>query len=236
MKKDYYVFWRFKALLVVAMMIITASFVTAQETGGFSLAGGKFGEINLKAGYQFEGLARDNVTEWGDYDIKNFYQTDPGFYFGAEYLYSLFNQTLKIGAGLQYELPKEAWDAWDGSSLENERVKYSLLPIYATIQYHPFRNFQGLFVKGNIGYSLLTSIELLPEGVPVPELDEKNGGLYWQVSAGFEADWGLLFECFYTQKYFSAKWDFTPLGMPATATDLYKAQDFGLSIGYKIKL
>jgi hypothetical protein len=221
------------------MMVITASFVAAQESSagtGLSLAGGRFGEINLKFGYQFEGLMRDNITEWMNYDIKNFYQTDPGIYFGAEYLYSLFNQTLKIGAGIQYELPKEAWDAWDGSALENERVKYSLLPIYATIQYHPFKNFKGLFAKGNIGYSVLTSVELLPEEGPRPRLDEKNGGLYWQASAGFEADWGLLFECFYNQKYFSAKWDFTELGMPITAKDLYKTQDFGFSIGYKIKL
>jgi hypothetical protein len=119
------------------MMIITASFVTAQETGGLSLSGGKFGEINLKFGYQFEGLARDNITEWFDYDINNFYQTDPGVYFGAEYLYALFNQTLKIGVGAQYELPKEAWDGWSGDpvDLENERVEYSLLPVYAAIQY-----------------------------------------------------------------------------------------------------
>jgi hypothetical protein len=231
-----YAFRPSKILLALAVMIFTANIAAAQDFSGPSLAGEKFGEMNLKAGYQFEGLARDNVTEWGDFDIKNFYQTDPGFYFGAEYLYSFFNQTLKIGAGLQYELPKEAWDAWDGTALENERVKYSLLPVYAAIQYHPFRNFQGLFVKGNIGYSFLTSIELLPEGIPAPDLDEKKGGIYWQASAGFEADWGLLFECFYTQKYFSANWDFTSLGMPATAKDLYKAQDFGFSIGYKIKL
>jgi hypothetical protein len=207
---------------------------------GIGWAGdGKFGEINLKFGYGFEGLVRDNITEWFDYDINNFYQTDPGVYFGAEYLYSLFNQALKIGAGAQYELPKEAWDGWSGEAtdLENERVKYSLLPVYATIQYHPVRNFQGLFVKGNIGYGFLSSVELLPGGIARPGLDEKKGGLYWQVSAGFEADWGLLLECFYSQKYFSAKWDFSDVmaGMP-TSNDLYKARDFGFSIGYKIKL
>jgi hypothetical protein len=217
-----------KMLLVLVVVIVSAGMTWAGD--------GKFGEINLKAGYQFEGQTRDNVTEWMNYDIHNFYQTDPGFYFGGEYLFPLFNQRLKIGAGLQYELPKEAWDAWESPALENERVKYSLLPVYATVQYHPFRNILGLFLKGNIGYSFLTSIELLPEDTPRPRLDEKIGGLYWQVSAGFEADWGLLFECFYNQKYFSAKWDFTDLGTPMTAKDLYQATDFGFSIGYKIKL
>ena len=237
MKKNSYVFLEGKALLVAALMVMTASFVAAQEEyAGLSLAGGKFGEINLKFGYQFEGLARDNVTEWMNFDIKNFYQTDPGFYFGLEYLYSLFDQRLKIGAGAQYELLKETWATWEEPALENERVKYSLLPVYATIQYHPIKSLRGLFVKGNIGYSIPTSIELLPNDIPRPRLDEKNGGLYWQLSAGFEADWGLLFECFYNQKYFSAKWDFTDLGMPITAKDLYKAKDFGLAIGYKIKL
>jgi hypothetical protein len=242
MKKNGFVFFRegqgLKSLLLVVIMTTTANFVTAQDFSGLSLAGGKFGEINLKFGYQFEGLTRDNVTEWFNYDIHNFYQTDPGFYFGAEYLYPLFDQRLKLGLGLQYELPKEAWDGYSGdpADLENERVKYSLLPVYATIQYHPIKNLQGLFVKGNIGYSFLTSIELLPDGIPRPDLDEKKGGLYWQISAGFEADWGLILECFYSQKYFSAKWDFSDLGMPATSNDLYKAKDVGVSIGYKIKL
>jgi hypothetical protein len=217
-----------KMLLVLTIAVVTIGMTWAGD--------GKFGEINLKAGYQFEGLVRDNITEWFDYNIHNFYQTDPGIYFGAEYLYSLFNQTLKIGVGTQYELPKEAWDGWSGDAadLENERVKYSLLPVYAAIQYHPIRNFQGLFIKGNIGYTFLTSIGLLPEGKPnTPSLVEKKGGLYWQISAGFEADWGLLLECFYNQKYISAAWDFTGMG---TATDIYKVKDSGVSIGYKIKL
>jgi hypothetical protein len=236
----------FKALLLVAMAVIAANFAAAQEASteaGLSLAGGRFGEINLKAAYQFEGLARDNITEWFNYDIYNFYQTDPGFTLGVEYLYPLFDQRLKIGVGTQYDLPRAAWDAYSGAAeegetpaLENERVKYSLLPVYATIQYHPVKNLRGLFVKGNVGYGILTAIELLPDGIPRPELDEKKGGLYWQVSAGLEADWGLLFECFYSQKYFSAKWDFSGLGMPATSQDLYKTKDFGVSIGYKIKL
>jgi hypothetical protein len=219
-----------KTILALIVAIVTVGMIWAGD--------GKFGEINLKAGYQFEGLVRDNITEWFNYDINNFYQTDPGFSFGAEYLYPFFDKRLKIGAGLQYELPREAWDGWSGNAadLENERVKYSLLPIYVTVQYSPIRKFQELFIKGNIGYNILTSIELLPEGIARPGLDEKKGGLYWQVSAGFEADWGLLLECFYSQKYFSAKWDFTDLGMPVTANDLYKARDFGFSIGYKIKL
>jgi hypothetical protein len=218
-----------KALLALVIMVLAAGMAWAAD--------GQFGEINLKAGYQFEGLARDNITEWFNYDINNFYQTDPGFSFGAEYVYSLFDQTLKIGAGAQYELPKEAWDGWESPALENERVKYSLLPIYATVQYAPVRKLQELFIKGNIGYNVLISIELLPEGIPRPGLDEKKGGIYWQVSAGFEADWGLLLECFYSQKYFSAKWDFSGVtaGMP-TSNDRYTVKDFGLSIGYKIKL
>jgi hypothetical protein len=221
---------QYKVLLALALMTFTAGIVSAAD--------GKFGEINLKAAYQFEGIVRDNITEWFDYDINNFYQTDPGFSFGAEYLYSFFDKIVKIGVGLQYELPREAWDGWSGEAtdLENERVNYSLLPIYVTVQYSPIKKFQELFIKGNIGYNVLTSIELLPEG-PRPGLDEKKGGLYWQVSAGFEADWGLLLECFYSQKYFSAKWDFSDVmaGMP-TSNNLYQARDFGVSIGYKIKL
>ena len=135
-------------------MIFTVNIASAQDSSGLSLAGEKFGEINIKFRYQFEGLARDNVTEWFDYDINNFYQTDPGFSFGAEYLYPFFDKILKIGAGLQYELPKEAWDGWSGNAadLENERVKYSLLPIYITVQYSPIRKLRGLnvFIVKNI--------------------------------------------------------------------------------------
>lgn len=228
-----------KFLPLAAIMTVAANFAAAQESAagaGFSLAGGRFGEINLKAGYQFEGLARDNITEWFDYDIHNFYQTDPGFYAGAEYVYPLFDQRLKLGFGLQYELPREAWDGWSGdpADLENERVKYSLLPVYAAIQYHPIKDLRGLFVRGNIGYGVLTSIELLPKGkTGTPDLVEKKGGLYWHISAGFEADWGLIFECFYSRKHIGATWDFA--GM-ATATDLYTMKDLGISVGYKIRL
>ena len=88
-----------KVLLVLAVTIFTVNIVSAQDSSGFSLAGGKFGEINVKFGYQFEGLARDNITEWFDYDINNFYHTDPGFSFGAEYLYSFFDKILKMGVG-----------------------------------------------------------------------------------------------------------------------------------------
>jgi hypothetical protein len=242
MKKNSFAFhredWDVKPLMVAAMMIIAASFVTAQESSagtGFSLAGGKFGEINLKFGYQFEGAVREN-TEWYDYDIHSFYPTDPGISFGAEYVYSLFNQTLKIGVGAQYELPRRAWAQDPEGGKENEGVKYSLLPIYATIQYHPIRSLQGLFIKGNVGYNILTSIELVPESLITPTspvLDEKKGGLYWQVSAGFEADWGLLFECFYTQRYFGATWDMPGLD---PASSKYLMNNIGVLLGYKIKL
>jgi hypothetical protein len=213
-----------KILLVLAVVIVAAGMAWARD--------GKFGEINLKAAYQFEGLVRDH-TNWMDYGIYSFYPTDPGFSFGAEYLYSLFNQTLKIGAGLQYELPRIAWAHDAEGEKENERVKYSLLPIYATIQYHPIKNFQELFIKANVGFNLLTSIELIPEKTSMPLLDEKKGGLYWQASVGFELAWGLVLDCFYSQKYARAIWEMTGFD---SATDDYRIRDFGLSIGYKIKL
>jgi hypothetical protein len=111
-----------------------------------------------------------------------------------------------------------------------------LLPVYFTVQYHPIAAISGLFVKGSIGYNFHLSVELVPEEMATtagPFLDKKNGGVFWQVSTGYEYDWGLLLEAFYRQSYFSATWDMT--GFPQATTN-YAMNNLGFSIGYKIRL
>jgi hypothetical protein len=93
-------------------------------------ADGKFGEVNLKFGYDFEGVIKGNAAFKTDPgylqespihtgEIEDFEQTetqlvDAGFSLGAEYLFAipfgdsgkiLYPSFLKIGAGVQYLFP-----------------------------------------------------------------------------------------------------------------------------------
>jgi hypothetical protein len=257
MKKTFFAFGgqSVRSLLVVAMMIITASFGMAQETGGFSLAGGRFGEVNLKFGYEFEGGIRGNgvakmdegLAQGGpasgtivEFDQTETQPTGAGFSLGAEYLFAipfgnsgtvLYPGFLKIGAGIQYLFPRTSYsNEWDESGTETGKEDCSFLPIYAIVQVNPAKALPGLFFKGMVGYSLLLSQS------KAEDMDfGKKGGLHWGFSAGYETAWGFFLEYAYTQTYYAVTDCSYYPGMEAFDINLVYSKS-GVSIGYKIRL
>lgn len=253
-----------RLLMVLAMMIVTASFVTAQEENvGLSLAGGKLGEINLKFGYIFEsslrgsstfeadpGLFMGTGTPTGAQEITNTEITplSSGISLGAEYLYAIplpqvafiHPGFLKIGVGGEYLFPIKAYGEYGGGS-QSEIITFSLLPIYGIVQVNPSKTIPGLFLRGSIGYTLFLDFDQEPK-VPGVEIIDRSGGLYWGVSAGYEFDWGLFVECTYAQARFiqNVRYDPSLAALFGLSTDdlpmnLMHNQP-GFSIGYKIKL
>jgi hypothetical protein len=248
MKKNSYAFLRegrgVKSLLVVAMMIITASFVTAQEeNAGFSLAGGRFGQVNLKVGIDVAGTVQGKYEETADmgggsldYLIVEHQPSDPGFTLTAEYLSPLLFNVFKGGIGVQYAFPRTSWGLAEvdlsGGDSESPNVTFSYLPIYAALQLHPAKSFQELFLRGNIGYMVPLTHTEKPETSGVTK-KAKQGGLYWGVAAGFEFDWGLIVECSYSQNYYQVEIEQT--GAPDMLLDMSYSK-IGISVGYKLKL
>jgi hypothetical protein len=254
MKKNSHAsFWEcrgIKSLLIVAMMIITASFVTAQEeNAGFSLAGGKFGEINLKFGYDFEGNIRGHgvakvdpgvftgspTGTTSEFDQTETQPTGAGFSLGAEYLYGipfgeggtvLYPGFLKVGFGLQYLLTRTRYINGEETDTETEKEDVSLLPIYAIVQLNPAKALPGFYFRGIAGYSIL-----LEHGRD----HGKQGGLHWGLSAGYETAWGFFVEYAYTQTYYAeTDCSYYP-GMEKFDVNLVYSKS-GLAIGYKIRL
>lgn len=244
-----------RPLLVVVVTLITASFVTAQENADFSLAGGKFGEINLRFGYDFAG----DVVGYGGFELmgmdftkREFQPMTPGVSAGLEYLFPipfgnsgavLYPGFLKLGAGVQYLFTRHSFavDPADPGSQDDddnliatigEYEDFSFLPIYAIVQLNPAKALPGLYFRGTIGYSLLLQQSKAEE----LNCDKKNG-LHWGLAAGYETAWGFFFEYAYTETSSTIGFikDLQFPGQPAYDVDLvyYKSS---LSIGYKIRL
>ena len=243
MKRNSFAFLRegqgVKALLAAAMMIITASFVTAQENNaGFSLAGGRFGQVNIKAGIDLESRVKGKFE--GEFMTLNLLQvetqpSDTGFTLTAEYLSPLLLDIFKGGIGVQYALPRTSWGEGPDMSAgetETERATFSFLPVYAALQLHPAKSFQELFLRGNIGYVFCLTQEEKPE-TPGVVKSPKQGGLYWGVAAGFEFNWGLIVECSYSQNYWTGEVEMT--GYPNMDLD-FSYSKIGVAAGYRLKL
>jgi hypothetical protein len=220
-------------------MIITASFVTAQEeNAGFSLAGGKFGQVNIKAGIDLESTIRgyyEDEMQGVDIVDNEVQNSDLGFTLTAEYLSPLLFNIFKGGIGVQYAFPRKSW-AGDGpdyqTTFERPREAFSFLPVYAALQLHPVKSFQELFLRGNIGYVLCLSQDQKPEVSGVTK-KPTEGGLYWGVAAGFEFSWGLIAECSYSYNYW--KGVIAQTGQPDINLD-FSYGKIGISLGYKIRL
>jgi hypothetical protein len=201
---------------------------------------GKFGEINLKVGLDFESHIRGHVV-WDamNMDVTEVQPSGIGVSLGAEYLYALplpkasllYPGFLKIGAGASYLLPRSGWGGTETDPntgrTDTEVTDFSLLPFYGIIQVNPSQNFSGLFVRGIIGYTLFLQWDQQPdEGA----WGDRGGGLHWGVATGYEFDWGLFVEYAYTQSYFTCDVNGAPL-----TTDFTYGKS-GLAIGYKIRL
>ena len=230
--------------MVAVLMIISVAVVTAQEEyAGLSLAGGRFGEINLKAGLDFESTVRgklDSRVDMGggpqDYLVNEMQPSDIGLNLGVEYLSPLLFRIFKGGIGIQYAFPRTSWalpepDYMSGET-ESSRATFSFLPIYAALQLHPSESVKELYLRGNIGYALCLTHAEEPEKIGVTK-KATSGGLYWGVAAGFEFNWGLIFECSYSQNYWTVAVDDT--GGPDFDLALSYSK-IGVAIGYKIKL
>jgi hypothetical protein len=240
-------------LLALAFIILTA--------GAVSAADGKFGEINLKLGYDFEGSASGHSvfdadaglfsggTSTGveEMDMTEIQPASSGVSVGLEYLYPIplpetslfFPGFLKVGAGIQYMFPRTYWGGWEGGAKSTD-TKFSLLPIYGIIQINPLKNLKEFFLRGSIGYAAFTSFEpnSEPQGM---ERGDRKGGLHWGISVGFEAGWGLFVEYDYSQSFVSSDTKVDPaiasyFNGPTTMTTDFVYGKSGVTIGYKIKL
>jgi hypothetical protein len=220
---------------------------------GISWAGdGKFGEINLKFSYDFEGDVRGTVV----FDMDPGYFTDPpsptgstteytvteaqpagsGVSAGAEYLYAipfgsssgfLYTGFLKAGAGAQYLFSRKGYgsELEDGET-ETETTKFSHLPFYAILQLNPAKSLPGLFFRGVVGYSLFLEWDQGDNS----SWGDKKGGLHWGLSGGYETDWGFFIEYAYTQTYFACE----VKGLDTETNFVYSKS--GVAIGYKFRL
>jgi hypothetical protein len=230
-------------------MTFTANIAAAQDSAGLSLAGGKFGEINLRLGYDFAGdVVGDGSFEIGgtDYTKREFQPMTPGVSLGAEYLFPipfgdsgtvLYPGFLKLGAGVQYLFTRHSFavdpeDPSPGSEKIGEYEDFSFLPIYVIIQLNPAKVLPGLYFRGTVGYSVML------QQSKAKELNcDKKGGLHWGLGAGYETAWGLFFEYAYAETRSAVGFikDLQFTGQPAYDVNLVYYRS-SLSIGYKIRL
>jgi hypothetical protein len=216
---------------------------------GIAWAGdGKFGEINFKFGYDFEGDVRGNVVFGMDTGIMGggpasgvvaecrVKETQPagsGISAGAEYLYAipfgsssgfLYSGFLKAGAGALYLFSRKGGGGGrEAGETERETTKFSHLPVYAILQLNPAKFLPGLFCRGVAGYSLFLEWDQGADG----SWGDEKGGLHWGLSAGYETDWGFFIEYVFAQTYFSREMQ----AFDAETNFVYRKS--GLAIGYK---
>jgi hypothetical protein len=235
-----------KALLTAALMFLVM---------GISWAGdGKFGEINLKFGYDFESVIRGHAAFSADFGggMTDYDSVEPQFMtaapsIGAEYLFPipfgdsgdiLFPGFLKLGLGVQYLFTRTSFapippDPMDPTADQVDRGEdFSFLPIYAIVQLNPVKALPGIFFRGVIGYSLLT------QQSKAEEYDwEKKGGLHWGLSLGYETAWGLFVEYAYTQTYSALGLPVDSMGPGTPSLDIdFEYGKSSILIGYKVRL
>jgi hypothetical protein len=133
-----------------------------------------WGEINAKFGL--------------DFPTKNKLCQDMSAYSGKGQSISLecllhipLLSFFKFGAGGEYLLPRKI--------NEDYSKKFSALPIYLTAQINPF--FGGLFIKGNFGRNIYSSIDK-------KFFKNVSGKYYYAVGIGHEFSFGLIVEFIYS--------------------------------------
>ncbi|MDR3048554.1 MAG: porin family protein [Elusimicrobiota bacterium] len=158
-----------KKLVSVAIAMLLAASV------GFAA-----GEINVKAGYDLA----SSISISGENGGSGL--SADGVEVGAEFLMPVANM-VKVGGGVSYLLARDVYKK-DGYKTN---VNFSYIPIYATIQVNPISTLPGIFLKGNIGYSVFSL------GGDGSTGAETSGGLYYSAGAGYEFPFGLIAELAY---------------------------------------
>jgi hypothetical protein len=188
-----------KSLLTVLALAFLSGYAFASD--------GSNGEINVLAGVNVAGTIS---FEGSDDDLK----PDAGFAIGAEYLYPVVADIVKVGIGVQYLFPTKA-----DSDAES---KISYVPIYATVQVNPISVAKEVFFKANIGYAVI-SVSDLDDGV-----DAKDGFICG-LGAGYEFPFGLILSADYSFYYAS-------LSEEGHEDSDFNYSKLGLNAGYKFKL
>jgi hypothetical protein len=218
------------------------------------------GEVNVKAGLDIgaggtfygnseskesQTLIADPSYSYSNKNINNVSGDTLGFTLGAEYLYPILS-SLKIGAGFEYLVPRNANVRFDHSipKFDEKAIDFTVgyLPIYVTAQTNPLSAIPEIYVKGNVGYSMFflnwNKDKKLLFGDDTKETI--GGGVYVQLATGYEFASGLILELSWTYITSSAEYkrdegdDF----VDATYTEKYDLtfRKIGITAGYKFKL
>lgn len=173
---------------------------------------GYFGEMNLKAGLDINGLYHFPKIYLKTTEVNNSLGENPilesktEFCLGAEvfpFFLPLINEDNKpkFGIGLQYKISRqmilgEMLGYLLPGALPN--ISFAFIPVYLTCQIKPFANSQdkakGIFVKGDIGYSFVQkNLDSFNYGRTLVNFDNPQGGLYYSLGIGYELPSGLFF-------------------------------------------
>ncbi|MCL2144538.1 MAG: hypothetical protein FWH43_03480 [Endomicrobia bacterium] len=190
-------------------------------------------ELNLKTGVDI--LGKLNFMREGSGISVN---ANTGFSFCGEYFIPV-SQTMKIGAGTEYQLPRESSKM--AQSIEvlgkiESYYEFNYMPVYFSAQINANKDY-GLYFKGNLGYCILHDVA---DNININNNSSKNifirnasGGLYFAVGGGYEFDSGIIIDILYS--YYSGSFDYGLEGYFTTKFEsVYKK--FGLNIGYKFKI
>jgi hypothetical protein len=223
--------------------VVAALLIINMVTVAFS--DDNFGELNVEAGLQFVEKMNVNYKNPERDQKDETYYLKSGVILTAEYLicceyFSESVESLKFGAGLSYLLPRNV-------DKKDTNISVSCFPVYFTLQANPFigahnKVFHGIFVKGNFGYNILFDFEdkdlINKYKIGKDEID-KNGGLYYGISLGYEFPFGLIIDLGYHVYSGNVKiehYEATSERSGYFANDDIKRSNATLNIGYKFKI
>lgn len=138
--------------------------------------------IKPKVGHNISGNAYYNLESADDDDSPT------GINLAGEFFYKM-NDVFKIGEGIEYLLPREAFNSDD---------KFSFMAVYTTVEVSPLKPLRELYLKSNLGVNALFDYEL---NNPLISYSNQTGGLYFAIGAGYEFKFGLMLELMYSYYY-----------------------------------
>lgn len=213
---------------------------------------GYFGEMNLKAGLDINGLYHFPKIYFKTTKFDNSLEENPilesktEFCLGAEIFpfFLPFNKEdnkPKFGIGLQYKISRQMiFGEMLSYFFGNERpnISFAFIPVYLTCQIKPFANSQdkakGIFVKGDIGYSFVQkNLDSFNVSETLVNFDNPQGGLYYSLGIGYELPSGLFFSLMFSVYNFQQSCSDDNMSIYKFDID-YK--DIGINIGYKFKI
>ena len=187
-----------KKLVVIAAAVLLFSGV------------GYANDLNIKAG--FDAFGNLETKAKGGYTSNDIIRT--GFSLAGEYLIPLMS-VVKIGGGLEYQFMRT------GKKYDNAKIGY--VPVYATIQINPINSCDGIYFKGNVGYSAIFRFD--PRN-----RNETTGGLYYGLGTGYDFKSGLILEMMYGM--YTGTVNYRNAGGEAD----FNYSKLGFNIGYKFKV